>query len=344
MSATKPAVPPAGARNPAGTAGTAGTAAAEAIERGRRVVRMERVALEVVEARIDERFARAVALIAASTGRVIVSGVGKSGLIARKIAATLTSTGTPAVYLHPTDGMHGDLGIVGADDVAILLSKSGESAELIPLLAHLARFGVHTIAITGATNSSLGRDSEIALDASVREEACPHDLAPTTSTTAALALGDALAVALLQARGFRREDFARLHPGGALGKKLLRVSDVMERAALPMLREDATMRQAVVLLAKRRGLAVVTGPGNVIRGVVTTGDLTRLMEKREDVFGVPVREVMTRAPKTAREDEFGGAVVQRMEQHGIIALPVISGAGALVGIVHLHDLMRAGAV
>ena len=347
MSTTRPVHPSTSVSGEPGapTGSSAATfAAAEAIERGRRVVRMEREALEAVEGRIDDRFARAVAMIATSTGRVIVSGVGKSGLIARKIAATMTSTGTPAVYLHPTEGMHGDLGIVGANDVAILLSKSGESVELIPLLAHLTRFGVHTIAITGATDSTLGRDAEIALDASVREEACPHDLAPTTSTTAALALGDALAVALLQAKGFRREDFARLHPGGALGRKLLRVSDVMERDALPTIAPDATLRQAVVLLAERRGIAVVTGPGRVILGVVTSGDFARLMEQRDDALSVPVREVMTRSPKTARENEFGSAAVQRMEQHGIMALPVLGERGVLVGVVHLHDLMHAGAI
>jgi arabinose-5-phosphate isomerase len=320
------------------------TSAAQSIERGRRVIRMEREALQELEGRIDERFARAVEMIATSKGRVIVSGVGKSGLIARKIAATLTSTGTPALYLHPTEGMHGDLGIVGADDVAILLSKSGESAELIPLLSHLVRFGVHTIAIVGATDSSLGRGAEVALDAGVREEACPHDLAPTTSTTAALALGDALAVALLEAKGFRREDFARLHPGGALGRKLLRVADVMERERLPVVGESATMREAVVLLAERRGIAIVADAARRIVGVITAGDLTRLMEKRQEVFTIPVRDVMTRTPRLSRDDEFGSAAVHRMEEHGIMALPVTDAAGVLVGVVHLHDLMQAGVV
>ena len=336
MSVVKPAIPV------TASSGVSAATAADAIARGQRVVRMEREALQELEGRIDARFARAVEMIASSRGRVIVSGVGKSGLIARKIAATLTSTGTPAVYLHPTEGMHGDLGIVGADDVAILLSKSGESAELVPLLSHLARFGVHTIAITGATDSSLGRGAEVALDASVREEACPHDLAPTTSTTVALALGDALAVALLEAKGFRREDFARLHPGGALGRKLLRVSDVMERDRLPVVAESATMRQAVVLLAERRGIAIVTDPQSTILGVITAGDLTRLMEKRQEVFTVLVRDVMTRTPRVARDDEFGSAAVHRMEEHGIMALPVTDAAGVLVGVVHLHDLLRAG--
>ena len=316
-----------------------------AIERGRRVVALEREALAGVESRLGESFAKAVGLVAGARGRVIVSGVGKSGLIGRKIAATLTSTGTPATFLHPTEGLHGDLGIVGPDDVALLLSKSGETAELLPLLEYFTRTGVPVVAITGAPQSSLARHADAALDASVREEACPHDLAPTTSTTAALALGDALAVALLQEKGFQREDFARLHPGGALGKKLLlSVADVMETIDLPVLEGNATMRAAVVRLAERRGIAIVTGPGGTVAGVVTAGDLSRLMEKQADALVIPVVEVMTRKPKVAQAGELGSAAVHRMEQHGIMALPVVDKDGVLVGVVHLHDLMRAGAV
>src|SRR6478672_13323288 len=219
-------------------------AADSIVERGRRVLHLERDALDEASKRLGDEFAKAVEAIAKSSGRVIVSGAGKSGLIARKIAATLTSTGTPATFLHPTDSLHGDLGIVGKDDVAILLSKSGESDEVLELLAHLKGFGVRSIAITGVAKSSLARDCDVALDASVREEACPHDLAPTTSTTAALALGDALAVALLQVKGFQREDFARLHPGGALGRQLVvRVEEVMLREQLPVLGPGAGIRQ-----------------------------------------------------------------------------------------------------
>ena len=319
------------------------TAAMDVIERGRRVIRMERDALAEVESRLGDEFARAVELIARSRGRVIVAGVGKSGLIGRKIAATLTSTGTPATFLHPVESVHGDLGIVGKDDVAILISKSGESEELISLLEHLTRLGVATVAVTGADDSTLARHADVALDARVREEACPHDLAPTTSTTAALALGDALAVALLQEKGFRREDFARLHPGGSLGRRLItRVSDVMVSDALPLLSPDDTMRDAVVLLAERRGIAVAVDGDRRVQGVVTAGDLTRLMEREDDVFSVPVRRVMTRSPKVARHDDLGSATVYRMEQHGIMAMPVLDQADRVVGVVHLHDLMRAG--
>lgn len=311
-------------------------------ERGRRVVRMERDALDELEGRIGGAFVRAVELIAASKGRVIVTGVGKSGLIGRKIAATLTSTGTPATFLHPVESVHGDLGIVGTDDVAILLSKSGESDELLGLLDHLKRFGVKTIAITGNDGSTLARASDVSLDAQVREEACPHDLAPTTSTTAALAIGDALAVSLLEEKGFRREDFARLHPGGSLGRQLLtKVRDLMVADALPTLGVQETMREAVVLLAARRGIAIVTGDRRDVLGVLTAGDLTRLMEREQNVFGVRVVDVMNRAPKLARADELASAVVYRMETHGIMAMPVVDESDALVGVVHLHDLMRA---
>lgn len=315
----------------------------DAVERGRRVLRMEREALEDVERNLDASFAAAVDVLVACKGRVIVAGVGKSGLIGRKIAATLTSTGTPATFLHPVESVHGDLGLVGPSDVAILISKSGETDELFPLLEQLKRLGVRIIAIAGARDSTLARHADVVLDARVREEACPHDLAPTTSTTAALAIGDALAVTLLEHKGFRREDFARLHPGGSLGKRLLtRVCDVMVTEKLPVLEQRALMRDAVMMLAERRGtVAIVSDAGQVV-GVVTAGDLTRLMEREDDVFHVPVERVMNRQPKTARAEELGSAVVYRMEKFGIMAMPVLDGDNRMVGMVHLHDLMRAG--
>jgi arabinose-5-phosphate isomerase len=315
----------------------------EAIALGRRVLRIEAEALADVERRLDDGFATAVDLIATSSGRVIVSGVGKSGHIARKIAATLTSTGTPASFLHPTEGLHGDLGMVGSDDVAILLSKSGESDEVLTLLAHLKRFGVRTIALTGQRESSLARECDATLDAWVREEACPHDLAPTTSTTVALALGDALAVVILERKGFRREDFARFHPGGSLGRKLLtRVRDLMEREPLPVLPPAATMREVAVVLAKRRGIAAAVDGDGRLQGIFTAGDFTRLMEREADPFAVPLGRVMTRTPRTAQVEELASAVVYRMEQFGIMAMPVTDERGIVVGVVHLHDLMRGG--
>lgn len=314
------------------------------VERGRRVLALEAEALKASEHALGDAFADAVRLLAACTGRVIVAGVGKSGLVGRKMAATFTSTGTPAMFLHPVESVHGDLGIVGPDDVAILISKSGESDELLGLIEALARLGVKMIAMTAVPSSRLGRLCDVTLDLLVKEEACPHDLAPTTSTTVTLALGDALAVALLQAKGFRAEDFAKLHPGGALGRRLLtRVADVMERDNLPVLDRAATMRDAVVLLAARRGIAIVVEQERV-SGVVTAGDLTRLLQRQQDVLSVPVASVMTTAPRMAEEHELGSAVVHRMETHGIMAMPVVDSERRLAGIVHLHDLMRAGAV
>jgi arabinose-5-phosphate isomerase len=312
------------------------------VERGRRVLRLESQALAALESRLGDEFGHAVELVKASRGRVIVCGVGKSGLIGRKIAATLTSTGTPATFLHPVDSVHGDLGIVGEHDVAILISKSGESDELLALLSHLKGFGVRTISITGDIHSALARHSEVVLDASVQEEACPHDLAPTTSTTSALALGDALAVALLEEKGFRREDFARLHPGGALGRTLvIRVEEIMLRDQLPVLRDGDTMREAIVMIAERRGIAVVVDAHTHVEGVLTAGDVSRLIERSDDLWSIPVRGVMTRDPKLAHTGELASAVVYRMEQIGIMAMPVVNEHEELVGVVHLHDLMRA---
>ncbi len=313
------------------------------VERGRRVLALEAEALQNAQSLLGEEFARAVRLLARCTGRVIVAGVGKSGLVGRKIAATFTSTGTPAMFLHPVESVHGDLGMVGPDDVAILISKSGETDELLGLIDALSRLGVHIIALTSGLGSRLSRHAEVTLDLGVREEACPHDLAPTTSTTVTLALGDALAVALLQEKGFRAEDFARLHPGGALGRRLLtRVRDVMESDALPVLARGATMREAVVLLAERRGIAVVVEQSRVV-GVVTAGDLTRLLERTADVLSVPVDGVMSTTPRMAHDHELGSAVVHRMETFGIMAMPVLDEHELFVGVVHLHDLMRAGA-
>ena len=313
------------------------------IERGRRVLKLEAAALADVERALGNDFARAVQLLAACRGRVIIAGVGKSGLVGRKMAATFTSTGSPAMFLHPVEGVHGDLGIVGPDDVAILISKSGESQELLGLIDALSRLGVRLIAITADRASRLSRLADVTLDLGVREEACPHDLAPTTSTTVTMALGDALAVALMEEKGFRAEDFARFHPGGSLGRRLLlRVSDVMVTAQLPVLEQSATMREAIILLAERRGIVVIVELQRVL-GVVTAGDLTRLLERHTDVLSVSVASVMTIAPRMAYDHELGSAVVHRMETHGIMAMPVLNEMEQLVGIVHLHDLMRAGA-
>lgn len=315
------------------------------LDAGRRVLRLEAEAVAILEDRLGDAFVRAVRLLFETRGRTIVSGIGKSGIIARKIAATLTSTGTPASFLHPVEGLHGDLGIVGDADVVILLSKSGDSAEMAGLIEHLSRRGVRMIALTAQPDSLVGRAADIVLDARVGEEACPHDLAPTTSTTAALALGDAIAVALLQLRDFTRDDFARLHPGGALGRKLtLRVRDVMLTDDLPTLAPDAPMRECVVLLAGKRGTVAIVDERRSVLGVVTAGDLTRLMERTRDIFDIPVSSVMTKTPKLTSPETLAAAAIYQMEKTGIMAMPVVDDDGILEGIVHLHDLLRSGVI
>src|SRR6267378_1694073 len=317
------------------------------VDRGKRVLALEAAAVQALADNLGVAFARAIEILASAKGRVIVSGVGKSGLIAHKIAATFTSTGTPATFLHPVDSLHGDLGIVSRDDVAIVLSKSGASDELFGLVNQLKRLGVPIIALTGDADSPLGRQATVVLDASVAEEACPETLAPTASTTVALALGDALAVTLLEVKGFRREDFAALHPGGVLGRKLLlRVADVMLTEHLPTLTPDRPMRECVMLLAEKRGTVAIIerdGTGKLV-GVVTAGDLTRLMERTDRFLDIPVGDVMTKTPKATTPEELAAAAVSLMERHGIMALPVLDGDKNVVGIVHLHDLMKAGAV
>jgi arabinose-5-phosphate isomerase len=312
------------------------------IAAGRRVLQLEAAAVSETGRRLSTEFARAVRVLAEAKGRVIVSGVGKSGLIARKLAATLTSTGTSASYLHPVDSLHGDLGIVGPDDVAIVLSKSGESQDLFGLVGSLQRLNVPIIAITGAKDSLLARVATVALDGTVEEEACPHDLAPTASTTVALALGDAIAVALLEEKGFTREQFAERHPGGSLGRRLfLRVQDVMLPAGR-VLRPDATMRDAVVSLARDRGLAMVAENGH-LSGVLTTGDFSKLADREPNFLQCRVSEVMTRSPQTASPSDLAAAAVGVMQKRGIMVLPVVDDS-RIVGVVHLHDLLRAGAV
>jgi arabinose-5-phosphate isomerase len=308
------------------------------------VLEVESRAVSTLATRLDESFVRACELIAGTQGRVIVCGIGKSGIVGQKVAATLTSTGTLATFVHPVEGLHGDLGIVGPRDVALLLSKSGETAELAGLIQHLARVGVPIVAMTGGRGSALARQATVVLDTSVDEEACSMDLVPTSSTTAALAMGDALAVVVLQMRGFRPEDFARLHPGGSLGRRLTYVRDVMVSEGYPSLGEDARMRETVVPIAEMRGTVPIVDAQRRVVGVVTAGDLTRLMERSEGWADRPVGEVMTRSPRLTRPDELGSAAVHRMEEARVMALPVTDGEGRLIGIVHLHDLMRAGAV
>jgi arabinose-5-phosphate isomerase len=315
-----------------------------ALELARRVLLIEAEAVRALVERLDERFLVAVKLILERRGRVVVSGIGKSGHIARKIASTLSSTGTPAYFLHPAEANHGDLGMIESGDVFIALSHSGESEELVGIIPQVKRRGARLIAITGRSDSTLGRECDVLLDAGVAQEACPHNLAPTASTTAALALGDALAVALLDARGFSADDFARSHPGGSLGRRLLtHVGDVMRKGAdMPAVAEDATFKQAVLEMSRgRMGMTAVLGAGGEVRGIFTDGDLRRALDKVMNFEAARVTEVMTAAPRTIRPEALAVEAVQLMERHKVNQLLVVDERGRLVGALNMHDLFRA---
>ena len=315
-----------------------------ALELARRVLAIEADAVRALIERIDERFLGAVSLILERRGRVVVSGIGKSGHIARKIASTLSSTGTPAVFLHPAEALHGDLGMIEAGDVFIAISHSGESEELLDILPQVKRRGAKLIALTGRRDSTLAKESDVLLDAGVAQEACPHNLAPTASTTAALALGDALAVALLDARGFSADDFARSHPGGTLGRRLLtHVSDVMRSGAdLPAVPEGASFKQALLEISRgRMGMTAVLDAGRRVRGIFTDGDLRRALEKGVDLERTTIAEVMTPGPRSIRPEALAVEAVQLMERHKINQLLVVDGDGCLAGALNMHDLFRA---
>jgi arabinose-5-phosphate isomerase len=321
--------------------------AARALSLAAETLRIEAQAVTDMAARLDERFARAVALVLASRGRVVVMGMGKSGHVGRKIAATLASTGSPAMFVHPAEASHGDLGMITAGDVVLGISNSGESEELTTLLPLIKRMGVPLIALTGRAESTLGRHADVVLDASVAKEACPHNLAPTASTTAQLAMGDALAVSLLDARGFRADDFARSHPGGALGRKLLTlVSDVMRSGAdLPRVLQDADLLALMrEISAKGLGMsAVVDGDGRVL-GVFTDGDLRRLIEKSGssvDLRSLRAQDVMHANPRTVTADALAVEAAGLMEANRITSVLVVDARGCLIGALNSNDLMRA---
>jgi arabinose-5-phosphate isomerase len=317
------------------------------IAAGRRTLGIESRAVADLVARIDERFVLACQLCLAATGRVVVAGLGKSGHVGHKIAATLASTGTPAFFLHAAEANHGDLGMITAGDVLLAISNSGETAELTALLPHLRRLGTPVIAFTGNPGSTLAREARVHLDVSVAEEACPLNLAPTASTTATLAMGDALATALLEARGFTAEDFARSHPGGALGRKLLlHVSDVMRTGdELPRVHADTPLTQGLVEMSRKRlGLTAVVDANNQVLGVFTDGDLRRVLDRGIDLRSTAMQTVMTRAPRCIDSHELAAEAVNRMQQHGITALLVVDAGQHLLGALNIHDLLRAGVV
>ena len=316
-----------------------------AIAKGKEVVRIERDAVSALEAKIGEEFGRAVDLLAACKGRVIITGVGKSGIIARKIVATMNSTGTPSVFLHPTDAVHGDLGMLRAEDVVITLSKSGNTNELNMLLPMFQRIGVPIVSLVGKMNSMLARESTVALDVSVEEEACPLDLAPTSSTTVSLVLGDALAIALLDRRQFRKEEFALYHPGGTLGKRLLlKVDELMVSGdGIPRVDSTVPLRDAIVEISgKRLGCTCVVRPDGTLEGIITDGDLRRLLQKTSDISGITAADAMTRNPKTVRAGSLAVVVLQEMESYKITQIVVVDDQRRPAGVVHLHELVNAG--
>lgn len=313
----------------------------------KRVIRVEAEALLALEASINGDFERAVEMILAASGRVVVTGMGKSGLIGQKIASTMASTGTPAFFLHPAEGIHGDLGMIMRGDVVIAISNSGETDEVVRILPIVKRLGASLIAMAGNPTSTLAKSGDIFLDISVKEEACPLGLAPTASTTVTLAMGDAIAVALLVSRGFKAEDFAMFHPGGTLGRRLLlKVEDTMhEGDALPLVASETLMREALfTITSKKLGITGVTAEDGALIGVITDGDLRRALGKGLDIINLPASALMQGTPKRIRRDELAARALQQMEKYSITSLFVFADdeSTAPVGIVHLHDLLKAG--
>jgi arabinose-5-phosphate isomerase len=316
------------------------------IEIGKRVLRIEAQAILDMVDRLNQSFNDAVEMLMACRGRVVVTGMGKSGLIGKKISATLASTGTPSFFLHPAEGIHGDLGMVMRGDVILMLSNSGETDEILKLLPTFKRMDLKLVALTGKPGSTLAKTSDVALDVSVLEEACPMNLVPTASTTVNLAMGDALAVALLEKRGFKEKDFAVFHPGGALGRLLLKVEDVMHRGEeVPMVSIHTLMKDAVVeMTSKKMGVTTVADGEGRLAGIITDGDLRRLLERQIDVFTLKAGEAMSRNPKVITREALAAAAVQKMEAHAITSLVVVDPERRIEGIVHLHDLLKQGIV
>lgn len=317
------------------------------LRHAREVLTTEAAAVGALGVRLDAGFADACRLMLACRGRVVVMGMGKSGHIANKIAATLASTGTPAFYVHPGEASHGDLGMITGEDLVLALSNSGETTELLTILPLIKRLGVKLVSLTGNPQSTLAQAADVNLDASVAQEACPLNLAPTASTTAALALGDALAVALLSARGFTEEDFARSHPGGSLGRRLLlRVADIMRTGeAIPAVAEGTALSKALMEMTRKGlGMTVIVDKDNHVTGIFTDGDLRRALDREINVHRTVINEVMTRHCATVRAEILAGEAIRVMNERRITALPVVNEDQTLIGALHMHDLVRAGVV
>ncbi len=317
----------------------------DTIEKGKEVVRIEAQAVRSLEDKIGKEFAGAVDLIANISGRVVITGMGKSGLIARKIVATMNSTGTASIYMHPSDAVHGDLGMVRPEDVVVCISKSGDTEEVVQLLPMFKRIGVPIISILGNRDSKLGRESDFILDAGVDQEACPYDLAPTASTTAALVIGDALAIALLERKNFTEQEFAMFHPGGNLGKRLLlKVEELMVKGKdMPTVLNTASLREAILVITSGRlGATCVVSSTGELAGIITDGDLRRLLQKSLNFSEMTADEVMTRNPKVVKSNVLAVAAIELMENFNITQLIVINESRKPVGMLHLHDLVKAG--
>ena len=318
------------------------------IELARQVISLETRELLNMQERLGEEIFRAVEILYHCRGRVVVTGMGKSGIIARKIAATLASTGTPSLFLHPAEGIHGDLGMVMREDAVVALSNSGETPEVINLLPSIKRLGIPLVALTGNLESTLAKRSDVVLDTGVSQEACPLGIVPTASTTSALAMGDALAVVLLERRGFKKEDFALFHPGGSLGKRLLlTVEDLMHRGEeIPRVNLSTPLKEAIIeISSKRLGITAVLDNNGVVQGVITDGDLRRIIEREgEGMFTLAAGQVMSRNPKTVTRDALAARALNIMEKHSITALVVVDGDQRPEGLLHMHDILKAGVV
>ncbi len=310
----------------------------------RKVLSIEEQSLIELKERLGAEFVSAVKLLLSSKGRVVFAGMGKSGLVCRKIAATFASTGTPALFMHPAEGGHGDLGMLVRGDILVAVSNSGETEEMIRILPAVKRLGIPVICMTGKVNSTMARKADVVLDISVTEEACPLGLAPTASTTVTMALGDAMAVALLEVRGFTEEDFALFHPGGALGRRLLSVGDVMHTGDdIPKVSYDVPVREAIFeITSKKLGFTTVVDARDHLVGVITDGDLRRLMERETEPLTQTATKVMTRNPKIISKESLAAKALQIMETHSITSLVVGEGPGRIEGVIHLHDILKAG--
>jgi len=315
------------------------------IDRGRRVVEIESKAIQNLVNKIDESFAQAVEMILNCKGRVVVTGMGKSGIVGKKIVATMNSTGTPAIYLHPSDAVHGDLGMVRSEDIVICISKSGNTEEIVNLIPLFKRIDVPIIAIVGNEESKIAQHAQIILDISVEQEACTLDLAPTASTTATLVMGDALAVTLLEKRNFTQEDFAKFHPGGHIGKRLLlKVREMMIKGnATPVVDEAVSLKDAIIeITTKRLGATCIVNNVGELSGIITDGDLRRLLGRTLNLDSLTAADVMTKNPKTIGPDALAATAMQQMEMYSITQLVVVDGENKPVGMIHLHDLVKAG--